>query len=203
MRRNQGSHYRGRKEPRSQTALCNEILTSSLMWFSVGCTRGVCHPGLTSFIPWCGGVVWESQPCWFVYSLSVGLGNHQWREFACVLLEGESVWSDQISFARLIKGQCIDDCPFFIPRAPKSPIFRQENPLLLRYFPSFQRESKQTTIYFFPSRGKCWLNWILRATASWHLVLKEFLTALSRGSKRVYKKSRSVESKSQKDSTEC
>lgn len=70
---------RGRNKPRSQSVLYNEVLTSSLLWFSVGSTQGVWQRGLTLFIPQHGVV--GSQPCWFVYSLSVGPGNHQCREF--------------------------------------------------------------------------------------------------------------------------
>lgn len=147
-------------------------------------------------IAWCGGVVGGSQPCWFVYSLSVGLRSQQGREFVGVLIEEESIWDGKTLFAWLIKQQCSGDCPFFIPHALKSAIFGQENPLLSWSLPLFQRELKQMTVFFFPSRGKCWLNWVLRVTASRRLVLKELLTALIPSSKRVYKKSRSMESKS-------
>lgn len=60
---------------------------------------------------WCGG----SQPCWFVYSLPVGLGKPSEK--------GICPWRGinagcQTSFSCLIKEQCVGDCPFFNPNFP-------------------------------------------------------------------------------------
>lgn len=78
----------------------------------------------------------------------------------------ESIWGAQTSSAWLIeKKKCIDDSLSW-SHAPKPPIFGQEHPLLPWCLPLFQRELKQMTVSFFPSRGKCWLNWILRAKVS-------------------------------------